>query len=163
MAEIPSGTEVKIGAQPDYMRPDTIEVFHNGQHICTAFAHDSAQGRAVTGKRVLTAQRRQRRRINETIKKKKAVLHNADLQIETQSRLIQQNQSEEQRTDGRREPEEALHETATGQHAQIASSATRGKQRTPSSPSKKQSKAAWEKALEARKRQQQRQEERSGQ
>ncbi len=163
MAEIPSGAKVEIRAQPEYMRPDAIEVFHNGRHICTAFAHDSAQGRAVTGKRVLAAQRRQRQRINETIKKKKAVLHNADLHIKTQGHLIQQNQSEEQRTDRRREPEEPLHETATGQHTQIGSSATHGKQRTPSSPSKKQRKAAWEKALEARKRQQQRQGERSGQ
>src|SRR5260370_35708394 len=78
LAEIPVGAKVEIRAQPDYMRPDTIEVFYQKRHVCTAFAHDSVQGRAVTGKRVLAAQRQQMQRIKKTIKEKQTVLHNAD-------------------------------------------------------------------------------------
>lgn len=91
LAEIPVGTKVEVRAQPDYMRPDEIEVFHNGHHLCTAFAHDSARGRAVTGTRVLAAQRRQRQRINATIRQKKNALHNADQQIEAQGPLLAPN------------------------------------------------------------------------
>jgi hypothetical protein len=87
LAEIPVGAKVEVRAQPDYMQPDEIEVFYNGHHLCTAFAHDSAKGRAVTGTRVLAAQRRQRQRINATIRQKKNVLHSADRQIEAQGPL----------------------------------------------------------------------------
>jgi hypothetical protein len=82
-AQIPVGSEVEIRAQPDYMRPDTIEVFYEKRWICSAFAHDSVKGRAVTGKQVLQAQRQQMKRIKGTINEKKAVLHNADLEIKS--------------------------------------------------------------------------------
>lgn len=90
LAEIEVGTHIDVYAQPDYMRPDEIEVYHHGRHLCTAFAHDSAKGRAVTGKRVLAAQRRQKKRITNRINQKKAVLRQADQQIEAQGPLSSQ-------------------------------------------------------------------------
>ena len=84
LAEIEVGTHVDVYAQPAYMQPDEIEVYFNGHHLCTAFAHDSAKGRSVTGKRVLAAQRRQKKRITDTIKRKKATLRQVDQQIEAQ-------------------------------------------------------------------------------
>jgi hypothetical protein len=163
LAEIPVGTEVEIRAQPHYMRPDTIEVFYEKRHLCTAFAHDSVQGRAVTGKRVLAAQRRQMQRIRKTIRDKQATLHNADRTIEAESTLVQQQLLDEQGTVPSRMSQEQLHETAARQINQVPSSPTPSKKRalSGSSPSTKQRNAAWDKALAARKRQQQRQEERS--
>ena len=96
LAEIPVGTKVEVRAQADYMRPDEIEVYSNGHHLCTAFAHDSAKGRAVNGTRVLAAQRRQKQRIKETINKKKTTLHNADRQIEAEAPLIKPKEHSEQ-------------------------------------------------------------------
>ncbi len=93
LAEIPVGAKVEVRAQPDYMRPNEIEVFYNGHHLCTAFAHDSVKGREVTGARVLAAQRRQTQRIRATIRQKKNALQNADRQIKAQQELLQQPES----------------------------------------------------------------------
>ena len=163
LAVMPVGTEVEIRAQPDYMRPDTIEVFLEKRHLCTAFAHDSVQGRAVTGKRVLAAQRQQMQRIRKTIRDKQTTLHNADRTIEAEGTLVQLQLFEKQGTVPGQKPQEQLHEAVTGQITQVASSPTHSKKRVlaGSSPSTKQRNTAWDKALADRKRQQQRQEERS--
>ncbi len=163
LAEMPVGTKIEIRAQPDYMRPDTIEVFYKKRHLCTAFAHDSVQGRAVTGKRVLAAQRQQMQRIRKTIRDKQATLHNADRIIEAEGTLVQQQLLDGQGTVPSRKSQEQLHETATGQITRVAAPPTHSKKSalSGSSPSTKQRNAAWDKALAARKRQQQRQEERS--
>lgn len=167
LADIPVGSEVEVRAHPDYMHPDEIEVFYEGRHICTAFAHNSAKGRAVTGKQVLQAQRAQMKRIKGTIKEKKTVLHNADLKIEAQGPLGTQEQTVEQPQASGQQPREHLQDSTTVQAAQTTGSAhAQSKKRaTPSvSPtSTKQRKNAWDKMLDARKRQQQRQEERSEQ
>ena len=157
LAEIPVGTEVEIRAQPDYMRPDTIEVFYQKRHVCTAFAHDSVQGRAVTGKRVLAAQRQQMQRIKKTIKEKQTALHNADRTIEAQGTFAQQQQPDEQGTIPRQQPDEQPQEAVTAQTPQATSTLPQSKKRAPSgsSPTTKQRNAAWANALAASKRHQQ--------
>lgn len=89
--DVPADAVVDIRAQPQYMRPDEIEVIYDGRWICTAFAMDSVAGRKVDGKRVLTAQRRQRRAIKQTIDEKKAVLRSADREIEEQKHQGEQS------------------------------------------------------------------------
>ncbi len=167
LAGIPVGSEVEVRAQPDYMRPDEIEVFYEGRHICTAFAHDSAKGRAVTGKQVLQAQRVQMKRIKGTIKEKNTVLHNADLRIEAQGPLGTQEQTVEQSPASGQQPREHLKDTTTGQATRTTGS-PHAQSKKPDAPSvsptsTKQRKNAWDKTLDARKRQQQRPEERSRQ
>ncbi|MFL5625400.1 MAG: helix-turn-helix domain-containing protein [Ktedonobacteraceae bacterium] len=81
---IPVGAKVLIRAQPGYGPPDEIEVYYNYQWICTAFDRDSAEGRAVTGQRVLAAQRKQKKYIRGTINQERAVLKEAEREIEKQ-------------------------------------------------------------------------------
>jgi hypothetical protein len=83
-AHVPMGAEVLLRAARDYTRPDTVEVFYQKQWICTATARDSQVGRQVTGKQVLTAQRKQEQRIREDIREKRAVLQQADQEIQSQ-------------------------------------------------------------------------------
>jgi hypothetical protein len=162
-AKIPVGSKVEIRAQPDYMRPDEIEVFYEKRWICSAFAHDSAKGRAVTGKQVIQAQRQQMKRIKTTIKVKKAVLFNADLEIESQGPPNVQEQPVEHLSASNQQSQENQNESMAKQIPQVASSHMQSKKRTLSSspPSPKQRKSAWGKVLAATKRQQQQQEERS--
>jgi hypothetical protein len=148
-AQIPVGSEVEIRAQPDYMRPDTIEVFYEKRWICSAFAHDSARGRAVTGRQVLQAQRQQMRRIKGTINGKKAVLHNADLEIKSQGPIAVQNQPGEQPSSSHQQPQGDLNESLAGRTTQIASSQMPGKKYAL--PSTKQRNTSWDKALAASK------------
>lgn len=54
------GEEVLVRAAPSYTAPDDLEVYFQTQWRCTAFALDSAQGRAVPRPVVAEAQRRQR-------------------------------------------------------------------------------------------------------
>jgi hypothetical protein len=89
--QVPADAIVQIRAQPDYMRPDDIQVYFEGRRIGPAFALDSVAGRKVDGKRVLTAQRRQRKEIQQTIDKSKATLRQADQEIQS----LQQDQTEE--------------------------------------------------------------------
>jgi len=161
LAEIPVGTKVEIRAQADYMRPDTIEVFYQKRHVCTAFAHDSVQGRAVTGKRVLEAQREQMRRIKKTIKDTQTTLHNADRIIESQGVLVQQDQPDEQATIASQQPKEQPSEAVAAETKRVASTASTDKQRVPprKPPTARQRNAAWANALAASKRHQQQQEE----
>lgn len=156
LAKIPVGSQVEIRAQPDYMRPDAIEVFYEKRWICSAFAHDSAKGRAVTGQQVLQAQRQQMKRIKSTIKDKKAVLHNADLEIKSQGALGVQEQPGEHLSASNQPSRKQLNESVIEQATHAAPSHTRSKKRTPSSspPSPKQRKSAWGKVLAATKRQQ---------
>jgi hypothetical protein len=146
LAEIPIGTKVTIYAQADYIRPNEIEVFYNGRHLCTASAHDSAKGRAVTGARVLAAQRRQRQRINTAIRQKKNVLHNADRQIEAQGPLIKQEAPQSQ-------PDASSDEQVP---SSLPNSTSRQQSARPSRP--RSSRAAqispWSVALQAKERQQ---------
>lgn len=139
LAEVEIGTHVDVYAQPDYMRPDEIQVYYNGHHLCTAFAHDSVKGRAVDGKRVLAAQRRQTKRITNSINRKKAVLRRADRQIETQGLPHPEPEQE-------REP----HSSPEKKEAPSA---------PPTSPSQKDTRfksngASWDVLLKAKERQQ---------
>ncbi len=158
LAEIPVGTKVEIRAQADYMRPDTIEVFYQKRHVCTAFAHGSVQGRAVTGKRVLAAQREQMRRIKKTIKDKQTTLHNTDRIIASQGVLVQQDQPDEQATLASQQPEEQPSEAVATETKRVASTASTDKRKLPTA---RQRNAAWANALAASKRHQSQQEERS--
>jgi putative transposase len=54
------GEEVLVRAAPSYTAPDELEVYFQTQWRCTAFALDSAQGRALPRPVVAEAQRRQR-------------------------------------------------------------------------------------------------------
>jgi len=148
-AQIPVGSEVEIRAQPDYMRPDTIEVFYEKRWICSAFAHDSVKGRAVTGKQVLQAQRQQMKRIKGTINEKKAVLHNADLEIKSQGPIVLQNQPGEQPSSSHQQSQGDLKESLAGRTTQTASSQMPGKKYAL--PSTKQRNTSWDKALAASK------------
>jgi hypothetical protein len=64
------------------MRPDSIEVYYENKHICTAWATDSEVGRAVTAARVAAAQRRQEKGIKEFIDEGRAALSEAQREIE---------------------------------------------------------------------------------
>ena len=165
LAEIPVGSKVEIRAQPDYMRPDAIEVFYQKRWICSAFAHDSVKGRAVTGKQVLQAQREQRKRIRGEINEKQSVLHNADQRIKSQGLQNAQEQGGEQTQVSDQQSQKQRHESVTRQTARPVASQVQSKTYVPlgSPSSSKQRNAAWEKALVAKKRQQQRQAERSKQ
>ncbi len=165
LAEIPVGSKVEIRAQPAYMRPDVIEVFYEKRWICSAFAHDSAKGRAVTGKQVLQAQRQQRKRIKGEIKEKQSVLHNTDHRIKSQGLQGAQKQLGEQTQASDQQSQKQRHESVTRQTTQAVASQVQSKNHAPlgSPSSSKQRNAAWDKALAARKRQQQRQAERSKQ
>jgi hypothetical protein len=160
---IPMGSKIKIRAQADYMRPDTIEVYYEKRHISSAFAHDSVQGRAVTGQRVLAAQQQQKGRINKTIKDTQTTLHNADRIIESQGVLVQQEQPDEQATIASQQPDEQPSEAVAAETKRGASTASTDKQRVPprKPPTARQRNAAWANALAASKRHQQQQEERS--
>src|SRR5207253_1351712 len=61
-----------------------IQVYYQGQRICTAVARDSEEGRAVTGEQVARAQWRQKASIQESIREGRAALREADRQIEQQ-------------------------------------------------------------------------------
>jgi hypothetical protein len=54
------GEDVLVRAAPSYTAPDELEVYFQMQWRCTAFALDSAKGRAVPRPVVAEAQRRQR-------------------------------------------------------------------------------------------------------
>ena len=166
LAKIPVGSKVEIRAQPDYMRPDTIEVFYEKRWVCSAFAHDSVKGRAVTGEQVLRAQREQMKRIRGTIRDKKAALDEADRRIESQGPPGAEGQSAEQTPPSGRQSQEHPHEAATGPTTGAEPLRPPARKRSPSTsrPTPKQKMNAWDKALAARKRQlQQQQEERSDQ
>src|SRR6266699_209356 len=165
LAKIPVGSKVEIRAQPDYMRPDTIEVFYEKHWVCSAFAHDSVKGVPAPGNRVRGAQREQMKRIKGTIQEKKAALRKADQLINAQSPMHAQEQSGESLPATDQSPQQPPHEAGTG-HPSLtpAASNTQTKKRgTPSAspPSPKQRQNAWSAALQAKKRQQQRQEKRS--
>jgi hypothetical protein len=92
--QVPADAIVQIRAQPDYMRPDDIQVYYDGRRIGPAFALDSVAGRKVDGKRVLTAQRRQRKEIQQTIDKSKATLRQADQEIQSQMQCQKEESSQ---------------------------------------------------------------------
>src|SRR6266567_557682 len=163
LAKIPVGSRVEIRAQPDYMRPDTIEVFYEKRWVCSAFAHDSVRGRAVTGEQVLRAQREQMKRIKGTIREKKAVLDEADRRIGSQSPPGAEGQSAEQTLPSDQQSLEHPHEAATGPITGIEPPRPPARKRSPSrpQPTPKQKMNAWDKALAAKKLQLQQQEERS--
>lgn len=66
--------KVLIRADTRYEAPEEIEVFHDGQWICTAFDQNSERGRRVTDADIGRAKKQQRRQANENIKQKKHAL-----------------------------------------------------------------------------------------
>jgi putative transposase len=157
--EVPADAVVEIRAYPKHMRPDEVQVIYDGRWICPASALDSEAGRKVDGKRVLTAQRRQRKAIQQTIDEKKAVLQSADREIEKQKQQEQQLGGDSLGEHERQGQQQAQRHTiqhvvpATAEHSTMTPSAfsTTSKQRT----------TAWERALAAKERREQEQQRRA--
>jgi hypothetical protein len=156
--KIPADAEVQIRAQPKDMRPDDIEVIYEGKRYCTAFALDSDAGRKVDGKRVLTAQRRQRNAIQQYIDEKRAVLHHAEREIEEQMQETQQDAADEQAdTQEQRSPKKS----PARSHKKRSSAAPIPSRRTTMgsgfSGTTKQEQTAWDHALASKERREQQQ------
>jgi putative transposase len=83
------GRSILVRAEPSYSAPDEIEVFHDGQWICTAFAIDSEMGRSVTRSQVVTAQREQREQARHIINQARDALADADREIEESNRVAE--------------------------------------------------------------------------
>lgn len=89
------GEWVTIRSAPYYEGPDEVEVFHEGNWICTAFAQDSARGEAVTGYDVRRAQQNQRAGYREAINIDKEALREADQAIKAKGRKTGSSASSE--------------------------------------------------------------------
>jgi putative transposase len=76
------GQKVTIRVAPSYVPPDEIEVFHNKEWICTAFAMDSERGQAVDRSEIATAQRDQYHEFQSDIAAARGALAETDRQIE---------------------------------------------------------------------------------
>jgi hypothetical protein len=144
--KVPGDATIEIRAQPKYMRPDDVQVLYEGKWICPAFALDSEAGRKVDGKRVLTAQRRQRRAIQQTINEKRAILQSVD-QPSSEDPLAQHEQ--------KRQPQQPHHPQ------QSSSARTRASQQNVSPPTlfsttAKQTASAWGAAVAATEQREQR-------
>ncbi|NWJ94199.1 MAG: DDE-type integrase/transposase/recombinase [Chloroflexi bacterium] len=81
------GQDVIIRSGP-YEVSDEIEVFYDGQWLCTAVATDSEKGKLVTGEQVKAAQRNQREALNKEIKLNQEVLKGADKEIEKARKIL---------------------------------------------------------------------------
>ncbi len=155
--EIPADAKVEIRAQPDYMRPDDIQVIYKGNWFCPAFASDSEAGRKVDGRRVLTAQRRQRKAIQQEIEAKKAILQQAEQQIEAEQQLVKHDaemkaaiqQEEQQKVVSPTKPSN----TRSSSPAQTLP-LSKAKP-TSFSPSSKHARKAWDRVREAKEQQKQ--------
>ena len=84
--------QVLIRADTAYEAPDEIEVYHDGRWLCTAFALDSARGRAVTQAEIATAQRQQREAARQQVNAAKALLQDVDRQSKTSDQVVPQLQ-----------------------------------------------------------------------
>jgi putative transposase len=80
------GEDVIVRVAPSYAPPDEIEVFHDGQWLCTAFATDSETGKAVTRRQIAAAQHAQRERIKNRIGQAREALKKADREIEEKAK-----------------------------------------------------------------------------
>ncbi len=143
---------VEIRVQPKYMHPDDIEVIYKKKWFCTASAIDSEAGRRVDGKRVLLAQRRQRKKIQQEIDARKAVLTQADQQIEDEQQQKKQNVA----TDSAVQKEQHNDATAAP-HSSKKQSLPPSRSLSPArskpssfSPTSKQARIAWELVLDAK-------------
>ena len=63
------GEDILVRAAPSYMAPDELEIYFEDQWRCTAFALDSAKGRALPRVVVSDAQRQQRQHARSRITK----------------------------------------------------------------------------------------------
>ena len=152
--EIPAEAKIVIRAQPDYMHPDDIQVIYQDRWVCPAFALDSEAGRRVGGKRVLIAQRRQRKKIQQEIDTKKAVLQEAEQQIMNQ-------QSQGKGTPAAGAILEEVQQNVVSAPASskkhsssLAQTLPQSKVKSTSfSSSSKQARTAWDRVREARSRQ----------
>jgi hypothetical protein len=75
------GKDVLIRRAPTYALPDDIEVFYRDVWICTAFATDSATGKAITAREVRFAQQEQRKQARHRIHAAQAAVTDADTEI----------------------------------------------------------------------------------
>jgi transposase InsO family protein len=90
-----TGQRVVIHAAPEYMQPESIEVYDlHGNKLGTAEDCDSASGREVTGQEVAEAQRRQRARDRLVILEERSYLKEADQEIERRGGEQSQSKSE---------------------------------------------------------------------
>lgn len=144
---------VEIRVQPKYMRPDDIEVIYQKKWFCRAFAIDSEAGRKVGGKRVLLAQRRQRKAIQQKIDEGKAALEQADQQIEEEQQLAELQKtaapSHRKETDASGASPAASKTTHTAPPRQPSPA-----RRKPSSfsPTPQRKRKAWDRMREAKER-----------
>jgi putative transposase len=75
------GKKVLVRSAPNYVSPEDIEVFDRDSWICTAFATDSEEGKAVTAKAVRDAQRYQREQIRNRIHEARDAVEQIDAEI----------------------------------------------------------------------------------
>ena len=77
---------VLIRVEPSYSAPDEIQVFYDGQWICTALATDSEEGQQVTPAQIRAAQREQRQKARQEIEHYRSALEDADQEIEAMNK-----------------------------------------------------------------------------
>jgi putative transposase len=95
-----AGEDVIVRSAPYYEGPDEIEVFYQGNWLCTAFADDSERGEAVTPGDVADAQRNQRRSIRRGIKAGRQDVLDADQEIaKSQSNNSSEKPSEQSKSE----------------------------------------------------------------
>jgi putative transposase len=75
------GDSVILRVEPSYFAPDTVEVFHNGQWICTAYADDTSDYRDVPRAVIRNAQVEQKQHLREIIDESRLALKNIDAEI----------------------------------------------------------------------------------
>lgn len=75
------GKRVSVRSAPNYAVPDDIEVFDGKKWICTAFAIDSAAGKAITAKDVKDAQHDQRQNARQRIHEARNTVTQVDAEI----------------------------------------------------------------------------------
>lgn len=144
---------VEIRVQPKYMRPDDIEVIYDKKWFCRATAIDSEAGRKVSGKRVLLAQQRQRKAIQQKIDANKAALEQADQQIrhEAQQMQSQTPTSPEVAVEHEESQQEQRPPSQSKKTSQTGTPQPRKMPATHFSTTPQQAKRTWERVLEMKK------------
>lgn len=72
------GQEVLIRVDDEYTTQDEIEVFHNGQWICSAFSANSTKGKNVSPAEIKKAKKRQRKVFRDQVREAKQMLAEID-------------------------------------------------------------------------------------
>lgn len=75
------GDSVALRIEPSYSAPDTVEVFHNGQWVCTAYADDTAEYKNIPRELISNAQLEQKQMARETIANARSALNEVDSEL----------------------------------------------------------------------------------